>query len=206
MSDFGEVPKGRGLETKCPLLRIPQDAQQRDNHLKSGLDQGEVQLSISKIIFIGERRHTMRTMLKIETALSAFHDRFLLQLLSQFLRDRAQGFDARKIFIIGFHQRPGRIGCARLHQHLFRSGDVILPFTAIAPILICDLPCFVIGPRAFTETAQLFLLADVHPEFKGDCAKVVELALKLIDLAIRAAPISLGAKPFQTFHQYAPIP
>jgi len=39
---------------------------------------------------------------------------FSLQLLSQFFRNRAQGFDACKIFIIGFHQRPGGIGCAGL--------------------------------------------------------------------------------------------
>ena len=38
----------------------------------------------------------------------------LLQRPPQFLGDRAQGFDARKIFIVGFHQRPGGIGGAGL--------------------------------------------------------------------------------------------
>ena len=71
------------------------------------------------------------------------------------------------------------------------------PIFAVTPILFSDLPLF--GGRILTvvETAKLFILVDMQPEFYDDSAPVVELLFKFIDLPIGPLPVLCGAEPLQ---------
>src|SRR5581483_3490665 len=52
-------------------------------------------------------------------------------------------FGSSPIFVVAFHDGPGRSGGTGLHQHFFDSFLVSIPLVAIAPVFFGQLPCLV---------------------------------------------------------------
>src|SRR5579871_2234343 len=79
--------------------------------------------------------------------------------------DRLQNLDPLKQLVLGLDQGPGNEICAGTLDHLSRRGLIVVPVSAVAPVLWCDLEVLVAQILALAEALQLLLLADLEPEF-----------------------------------------
>ena len=103
-------------------------------------------------------------------------------------------------------QRPRCDLGAGAVNHVARRLLVGLPFAAVAPVLGRDLVAFVTDLLALLEALELFLRADLEPELDQHASVAHELLLEVVDLAVGAHPVVLGAQALDALDQHAPVP
>src|SRR2546422_878634 len=117
----------------------------------------------------------------------------------------AQHFDARVVFVVGFHDSPWRVRSAGELEHLLGGREVLIPFGAVAPVFLGQF----VGPIGieFTpfESPPLLFLADLQPELAKDHPERALVRLEFVDLPIGPAPLLDGAEAFDALDQNAPI-
>src|SRR6476659_978200 len=117
-----------------------------------------------------------------------------------------QRLDAREELVVGGDHVPRRgIGRGAL-DHVVHRARVGGPLLAVAPVLGGDLEALVRDVLARLEAAQLLGGRDGQPELGDDGAGLGELLLELVDLAVGAHPVELGAELLHALHQHAPVP
>src|ERR1035437_1806111 len=110
------------------------------------------------------------------------------------------------VLVVAFDECPWR-GCgAGFYQHLLHRFFVSLPFLAIAPVFIRQLPRLVPDGFALLEAEKLFLARDVDPELRQDGSKVAQLPFEGIDLFVSALPFRFAGQSFYSLDQHAAIP
>ncbi len=92
--------------------------------------------------------------------------------------DGLEDLDAGELLVVPGHNGPRRILGAGPSHHVIDGGLVGVPLLAVAPVLVVDLVLLEGDLLALLEAAQLFLLADVHPELHHHQPVVGELLFK----------------------------
>lgn len=67
-------------------------------------------------------------------------------------------------------------------DHLRDGYFILVPFLAVAPILIGDFEMLEFGNLPFLESSELFVFGDAEPELDDDTAALYKLFLKVVDL------------------------
>src|SRR5262249_50217060 len=85
-------------------------------------------------------------------------------------------------------------------------GLVGLPLGAVAPVLLGELVLFVGRLLAIAKARQLLVGGDVQPELLHQAARLRQLLLEVVDLAVGALPLARAAETFDALDQHAPVP
>ena len=101
---------------------------------------------------------------------------------------------------------PGRGFGRGVAEHIVDRGLVERPLFAVPPVLGGDFPLLFGRALSGAEALQLFVLADVDPEFDHEGAARCEVGLKVIDFPVGALPIRLTAKALNPLDENAPVP
>ena len=91
-------------------------------------------------------------------------------------------------------------------EHIVDRGLVERPLFAVSPVLGGDFPLLFGRALSGAEALQLFVLADVDPEFDHKGAARCEVGFKVIDFPVGALPIRLAAKALNPLNEDAPVP
>ena len=101
---------------------------------------------------------------------------------------------------------PGSIFRAGLLEHFVHSVFILVPFVAVTPVFICDLPLLLRGILPLCEAFQLGILVDLYPELNDHRAPLGQFLLELVDLVICPLPVVSTAEAFQPFYHDASVP
>ena len=90
--------------------------------------------------------------------------------------------------VVRFNHGPGRVGCARLGEHIFDSDPPFPVLTMMPLVLPCDLPSQQGIAQEGAEALLLFLFRDMQPELDQHLAVVRQPALEFVDLRVGLTP------------------
>ena len=119
---------------------------------------------------------------------------------------RRQDLQPRRVLVIRFDDRPRGLTRAGPLDHVVDRLLVGAPLFAISPVFVGQLPSLVGEALAGPEAFELFVLGDVDSVLHEDHPVRDELALELIDLAVRPHPLGLRGEAFDAFDEHAPVP
>ena len=108
--------------------------------------------------------------------------------------------------VVACDDRPRSLLCGGLHEHILGSLVVLVPFAAVTPILVVDLPMLVWVGLALLEALQLLGLRNMEVEFDENGAVINERSLHLVDLGIGTLPLGVRGKSLDPLHQHASVP
>ena len=101
---------------------------------------------------------------------------------------------------------PGSIFRTGLLEHFVHSVFILVPFIAVTPVFVRDLPLLLRGILPFCEAFQLGILVDLHPEFDDHRTPLGQFLLELVDLIISPLPVVSTTEAFQPFYHDTAIP
>ena len=101
---------------------------------------------------------------------------------------------------------PGSIFRAGLLEHFVHSIFVLIPFVAVTPVFVRDLPLLLRGILPLCEAFQLGILVDLYPELDDHRAPLGQFLLELVDLVISPLPVVGTTEAFQPFYHDATVP
>ena len=103
-------------------------------------------------------------------------------------------------------QGPGSLGRARERDHVVGGFFVSLPFGAVAPVFLGQLPALVRVVPAGEEAPLLLVLVDVEPEFHEQGPVGGQLCLEFADFRVGSAPCRHRREAFDALHQDPAVP
>src|SRR5882762_587396 len=111
-----------------------------------------------------------------------------------FLQRFAEGpynLRTRVVLVVGLDEVPGRVLGAGTLAHVLHRDLIGLPLRAVAVVFSRDLIVLVTCLFALFEAPELFVTADMKPEFQYHDTVLDKLLLEIVDLRIRTHPLGL---------------
>src|SRR5438309_1790794 len=94
---------------------------------------------------------------------------------------------------------PGSRQVVGQHEHIAHGDLVVLPLPPVAPVFLVYLVLLVGEVLSLSKTAELFVFANMQPEFDYDDSMLRKLLLEVVNFLIRTSPFVISRKAFQAF-------
>lgn len=91
-------------------------------------------------------------------------------------------------------------------DHVFTCFEIDVPFFAVTPVFICNLPLFLRCILTFFKTRQLLFFVKNEEELDDDSPFKRQALLEIIDFFVCTLPFFRRGESFYTLDEYATVP